>query len=316
MTRELDVRASVIADGLQESIRVLIQANSTARLKRLVDRFGNRERLVGIAVFDSGGVNIAVSAGFPSTLLVSAGPVWEAMARNEKISAYAAQDGGRKHLYGVPIHVEERVLGGLLVLHDASYIDARLDEIWQRNFIRLLTNSFFIILITVLVVRWSITGPIARVAQWMRGLRTGRSSQIVSLPRGDILEPLAAEVTLLAKSLAVARAAAEEEARLRVESGSLWTAERLKEHVRQELGGKSLFLVSNREPYMHVRQSGNVECIVPAGGLVTALDPILQACGGVWIAHGSGDSDRETSDMKGRLPVPPDDPHYTLRRVF
>src|SRR3989338_142405 len=67
MTRELDVRASVIADGLQESIRVLIQANSTARLKRLVDRFGNRERLVGIAVFDSGGVNIAVSAGFPST---------------------------------------------------------------------------------------------------------------------------------------------------------------------------------------------------------------------------------------------------------
>ena len=316
MTHELDVRAAVIADGLQESIRVLLQANSPARLKRLVDRFGNRERLVGIAVFDSGGANIAVSAGFPPALLASAGPVWEAMARNENISAYADQDGSRKHLYGVPVHFDGWVLGGLLVLHDASYIESRLDEIWQRNFIRLLTNSFFIILITVLVVRWSITGPIARVAQWMRGLRTGKPSQLASLPRGDILEPLAAEVTLLAKSLAVARATAEEEARLRVESESLWTAERLKEHVRQELGGKNLFLVSNREPYMHVRQGGSVECIIPAGGLVTALDPILQACGGVWVAHGSGDSDRETSDMKGRLSVPPDDPHYTLRRVF
>jgi len=151
MTHELDVRAGVIADGLQESIRVLLQANSPARLKRLVDRFGNRERLVGIAVFDSGGANIAVSAGFPPALLASAGPVWEAMARNENISAYADQDGSRKHLYGVPVHFDGRVLGGLLVLHDASYIESRLDEIWQRNFIRLLTNSFFIILITVLV---------------------------------------------------------------------------------------------------------------------------------------------------------------------
>ena len=80
MTHELDVRAAVIADGLQESIRVLLQANSPVRLKRLVDRFGNRERLVGIAVFDSGGANIAVSTGFPPSFLESAGPVWEASA--------------------------------------------------------------------------------------------------------------------------------------------------------------------------------------------------------------------------------------------
>jgi trehalose 6-phosphate synthase len=123
-------------------------------------------------------------------------------------------------------------------------------------------------------------------------------------------------VALLAKSLALARATAEEEARLRVKAESLWTAERLKEHVRHELGGKNLLIVSNREPYMHVRQGSTVECIVPAGGLVTALDPILRACGGVWIASGSGDADRETSDEKGRLRVPPEEPTYTLKRIF
>jgi trehalose 6-phosphate synthase len=67
---------------------------------------------------------------------------------------------------------------------------------------------------------------------------------------------------------------------------------------------------------MHVRQGSTVECIVPAGGLVTALDPILRACGGVWIASGSGDADRETSDEKGRLRVPPEEPTYTLKRIF
>ena len=85
--------------------------------------------------------------------------------------------------------------------------------------------------------------------------------------------------------------------------------------MRAELGGKKLYLVSNREPYMHEHRGRKVECIVPAGGLVTALEPVLRASGGTWIAHGGGDADWEVVDEKGRIKVPPNDPHYTLRRV-
>lgn len=313
--QDLDVRAELLAESLQESVRELLRTNSPAKLQRLVNRFGNRDKLLGIIVYDSLGVEVAASPGLSPNMPVASTYVLEVLARDQKVSSFVLDGGRRKHVYVAPLYVEGKRAGALLVLHDALFIEARLEGIWQTNFVRVLMHSLLIILVTVVVVRLSITGPIAQVAKWMRGLRTGKPSQPVALPRGDILGPLAVEVTLLAKSLAVARATAEEEARLRVEAGSLWTAERLKEHVRLELGGKNLFLVSNREPYMHVRQSGSIECIVPAGGLVTALDPILQACGGVWIAHGSGDADLEMSDSKGRLSVPPEDPRYTLKRI-
>lgn len=314
--QELDVRAALLAESLQESVRELLRTNAPAKLKRLVNRFGNRDKLLGVIVYDSLGVDVAASPGLSSNMTVASTYVLEALARDEQVSSLVSDGAQRKHIYVTPLHLEGNQVGALLVLHDASYIDARLEGIWQTNFVRVLMHSLLIILVTVVVVRLSITGPITQVAKWVRSLRTGKPSEPMALPRGDILGPLAVEVTLLAKSLALARATAQEEARLRVEAGSLWTAERLKEHVRLELGGKNLFLVSNREPYMHVRQSGSVECIVPAGGLVTALDPILQACGGVWIAHGSGDADREKSDATGRLSVPPEDPRYTLRRIY
>ena len=87
-------------------------------------------------------------------------------------------------------------------------------------------------------------------------------------------------------------------------------------HVRSKLGDSRLFVVSNREPFHHVRQGKNLAVVVPASGLVTALEPVLQACDGTWIAHGSGDADRETVDQNDRLRVPPEDPRYTLRRVW
>ena len=84
----------------------------------------------------------------------------------------------------------------------------------------------------------------------------------------------------------------------------------------QLLGGKRLILVSNREPYEHVPGAHGVEVRTPPGGLVSALDPTMRKTHGVWIAWGSGDADRETADANGRVQVPPDDPSYTLRRVF
>ena len=92
-----------------------------------------------------------------------------------------------------------------------------------------------------------------------------------------------------------------------------------------------LIVVGNREPYIHVRRvrepnwwsrllgakpSEDVTWIRPASGVVTALDPVMRACGGTWVAHGSGNADVQASDAKGRVRVPPDKPSYTLRRVW
>src|SRR5438034_1266085 len=102
----------------------------------------------------------------------------------------------------------------------------------------------------------------------------------------------------------------------RLAGESVWTEERLKQFVNLRLGGRLLVVVSNREPVSHVRKGGRIQTLTPASGLVTAMDPMMRACGGVWVAHGSGDADRETADARGRLAVPEDDPRYTLRRVW
>jgi trehalose 6-phosphate synthase len=313
---ELDARASVIAESMQESVQSLMSNPSAVRLKRFVERFENRENMLGVAVYDTLGERVAVGNALAKTLARAPDELWEAMARKEGVFDINHIEGKSIHVYALPLIREGITVGALLVFHDASYIEARLEGIWYRNFIRLLIQTILIVVTTVVVVRWSLTGPIARIADWMKGMRMGKTSRIDASVRGDILGPLATEVTLLARSLAAARSSAAAEARLRVEGESLWTAERLKEHVKRELGAKNLIVVSNREPYMHVKQGNSIECIVPAGGLVTALDPILRACGGTWLAHGSGDADRENSDKEGRLRVPPVEPAYSLRRVF
>lgn len=95
-----------------------------------------------------------------------------------------------------------------------------------------------------------------------------------------------------------------------------WTRARLEETARARLGGARLIVVANREPYIHVYDGDDVRCIKPASGLTTALDPVMRACGGAWVAHGSGDADREVADARGRVAVPPEGPAYTLRRVW
>ena len=95
------------------------------------------------------------------------------------------------------------------------------------------------------------------------------------------------------------------------------SARDLRALVRDRLGGAKLIVVANREPYIHrprtaARSSGSA----PAGGLTTALDPVMRACGGIWVAHGSGDADRRSSTRTAASRVPPDDPSYVLRRVW
>jgi len=95
-----------------------------------------------------------------------------------------------------------------------------------------------------------------------------------------------------------------------------WTRERLEELARTGLSGAKLVVVANREPFVHVHDGDDIRCTRPASGLTTALDPVMQACSGIWVAHGSGDADRAVTDDAGRLHVPPEQPTYLLRRVW
>lgn len=96
----------------------------------------------------------------------------------------------------------------------------------------------------------------------------------------------------------------------------MWTQESLQKLIKDKMGGFMFVVVSNRQPYVHRFQKGRVECQRGAGGVITALDPVMQACRGTWVAFGSGDADRKVTDADGKIKVPPDHPSYTLKRVW
>ncbi len=216
----------------------------------------------------------------------------------------------------IPLRNGTRTVAILLLATDAEYIHAEEIEVWRRSFLRILAMMVFVVGVTVVMVRWFLQKPVARAADWLRKLRHGEAEVEEGAREFGYLIPLAKEVTSLAENLSHARLAAETEARLRDRGEHVWTAERLAVHVRERLGSDRLLVVSNREPYMHVRHGRHIECVVPPSGLVTAVEPILQACDGTWIAHGSGSEDALFVDDHDRLRVPPDERRYTLRRVW
>jgi trehalose 6-phosphate synthase len=283
----------------------------------VVERFSNRERLAGVAVFNEKLELIAQSSGLAPRMQTPPSSIAQAMAEKQKRSEFLRVPNGSLHVYALPLTEDGERLGLLVIVHDAAYIDSQTARVWRDTFLRVLVQVLLIVLITVLIVRWSIAGPIARASQWLRALRTGKaSSTSAAISDLQLLRPLEREITSIAESLNAARGAAEREARLRDAAEASWTAERLSIHVCSKLNSSRLFVVSNREPYSHVRQGKTVQSVVPASGLVTALEPILCACDGTWVAHGSGDADREMVDAHDRLRVPPEEPKYTLRRVW
>ncbi len=314
---DLERRAAVLAESLAGNVDPHLENGSIKKLQGIVEQFNNRERLAGVAVLDTKLEPIAQSAGLAQRMQSQPPAIAQGIAQNQIQSVFVRTTNGRLHVYVLPLHQGGVLVGELVIVHDASYIDAQIARVWRDTFLRVLVQVFLIVLITVLIVRWSIAGPIARAAQWMRALRAGKvGPSPVAVVKSDLLRPLTREMTSIAESLTAARLAAQREAKLREASESYWTAERLSVHVRSKLGDSQLFVVSNREPYSHVHQGKSVEAIIPASGLVTALQPVLCACAGTWIAHGSGDADRTTVDAHDCLRVPPEEPKYTLRRVW
>ena len=315
MRKDLERRAELLGESLAGNVERDLERDAQHTLKRTVQQFANREHLAGLAVYDPQGQPLAVTTDL-QPLMQSAPPtVRQALKEQHDTSAFVRMGSARIHIYALPVHEGDGISGCLAIVHDAGYIRAESLRIWRETFLSALAHVVLIALITLLIVRWSVAGPIARTAYWMRALRTGGAAR-TKPPDLDLFRPLAREVATFAESLNTARSAAELEARLRARGESIWTAERLAVHVRSRLEDGRMFVVSNREPYIHVRKGKSVEVKQPASGLVTALEPVLRACGGTWVAHGSGDCDTEAVDAHDRLLVPPDDPHYTLRRVW
>ena len=313
LRQDLERRAEVLAESLSENV-VPYFGKGSRRLQEIVVQFGNREHLAGVAIYDRDGTVLAVTPGLAHSLASEPHAALQSQAAHRGTSEFIRTGDSALNIYALPLHKDDESLGTLVIVHDATYIDAQKARVWRETFLRVLVQVFLITLITLLIVRWSITGPIARAAQWMKALRTGRT--FPHLSDNDLLHPLAKEVATFAQSLTAARMAAEKEAELRDAAETIWTADRLAVHVRTRLQGSRLFVVSNREPYIHARSGKTVQVMVPASGLVTALEPVLRACDGTWIAHGSGDADREVVDRQDSLRVPPDEHRYTLRRVW
>ena len=96
----------------------------------------------------------------------------------------------------------------------------------------------------------------------------------------------------------------------------MWTKEALKNLIKEKMGDYLFIVVSNRQPYAHMFRKGRIEYKRSPGGVIAALDPVMQACNGLWVAYGHGDADRRVSDAKGKLQVPPHNPSYTLKRIW
>jgi len=316
LRHELERHALVLAETLSRSAEPLVENNSYSELQRLVDRFKDREQLAGVAVYGVAGHVLAINSSLAARLQRVPAPVSDALADGLTHAIYVRLNGDPMHVVALPLRHDPSVIGVLASFHDATYIEVQAAALWRRALIGVVIQTFLIGAITLFMIRWGFARPLVRMTQKLRELRTGAVTGTARILEPGEFEPLTREVSRLAFSLVAARAAATEEARLREWGESNWTAERLRVFVQARLGSDRLFAVSNREPYEHVYRPEGIQCVVPASGLVTALEPVLRACDGTWIAQATGDADREVVSEAGRLRVPPDHPQYTLRRVW
>ncbi len=329
---DLSRRAVILGEALQESAEPLMDRAPNKNLQKLVERFGEREHLKGVAVYDASGKLLAITPGIAKEFEDWPAIVKDAAKKDKEEDAFVRETRTEEngslqdvtvHILACPLHHDNDLVGALALFHDTGYIDVQLAHTLRDSLLNALVQTLLITGLALILVRWTFMRPLSRTAHWLRTMRTGGASgqkAPLGLPRGqgEIFDQIHQEVTHLARDLTTARATAEEEARLRETGASVWTAERLRVSLQNKLNDMPLFVVSNREPYMHVMNGKDkgINVIVPASGLVTALEPVLLACNGTWVATGSGSADREMVDAHDRLRVPPDHPSYTLRRVW
>jgi trehalose-6-phosphate synthase len=315
LLKDIESRTLQISEEILKNDSLFFNRANPSNIENLADSLKTLYNLIGIAVYYRSDSIVANNASreFLAPLLSY---VPQSIASGRSMGSFVSISDKKIYQFIVPVIKENKSANAILLFTDTKYVDRILSDIWMKSFIRWFVQALLVSVITIITIRWAIFNPIKKVVAWAKALRSGNPELLSMEPPVNFLAPIHREIEHIAKAMVEAKANAEEEARLRTSSEAIWTPERLKIEVENLLEKKMMVVVSNREPYMHIHTGKEIECIVPASGMITAMEPILTACSGLWIAAGSGDADRETVDKNDKVQVPPDDPKYTLRRLW
>jgi len=300
--RDLDMRSAVIANSVREPLLEKMESGSTVKIVSYFNRITQDERLFSIGFCDAASGALIAAKTFPHELSC------QGIASVKNGSARILRAHDRLHVAIEPIEYEGLLKGRLVFVHDMSFIQRRSAETRKFVFYFFVALGCIVSLITVVIAHLSRRG-------WVESTRALLRGEIINRPGGrktvttPELQPIARDLRMLVREL-------EAEYRPRDESQVTWSPEALRSMLKTELRGEEILVVSNREPYLHVKRDGRIEVQRPASGLVTALEPIMRACSGTWIAHGAGSADRETVDVNDRVMVPPEHPSYRIRRLW
>ncbi len=301
--RDVNSRAQLVLMGVADALAHDWYDDPQRLQKQLVD-LTRDQRVMGAAVCDAYLTPRSSTPGFPEEFGCWAigsrvrTPDTNGGSRIREWSTVATLPTGRVHVSVMPIRNQDQDLGFAILLHDLSYIERREAQ----------ARTFLIIAFAILaIMAFGVPMFVARRARHGWSLELRRMLRGGTQPQSREFQPILSDLREL-----VGRMASDRE-----DSPGGWTAERLKQTLNRHLHGEKVVILANREPYIHHRTAdGNIEVQHPASGLVTALEPVMRACSGVWVAHGSGSADRETVDRSDHVSVPPGEESYRLRRVW
>ena len=213
LRNDLSRRAETLGETLQESVEPLLDRGPDKNLQRLVERFGQREHLKGVAVYNAAGTALAITPGIASMFKLWPEQAKRAAEKDAEQAGFVREERADKagrieklalHIYAVPLHRNGELVGMLALFHDTSYIDEQVSRTLRDSLLNAGVQTLLITGLALILVRWTFTGPLARTAIWLRTLRTGSTSESKSppgLPQGEVFDKLHAEVTHLARDL-------------------------------------------------------------------------------------------------------------------
>ena len=299
--RDLEIRATLIANTVQDPLQELIRTGDRPRILQFFTHITEDERVFAVGYCASPAGLLLATSAMPRTVRC------DSLAQFSTPSGHVLhRPNGSLRVSVMPMTTADAPDGKLVLVHDMSFVERRNQETRQYLFYFFICLGVIVSLITVVIAQLSRRGWEQGVRALLRGEGLFRPSS-----RTDLSEfrPIAKDLRSLIRDI-------EAEHHARTDDQVTWTPETLKELLHGELRGQEVIVVSNREPYIHVRQAGKIVVQRPASGLVTALEPIMRACSGTWIAHGSGSADRDVVDAHDRIGVPRDNPDYQIRRVW
>jgi len=299
--RDLEIRAELVSNSVHDTLQENILRGTRGKTLAYFNKITQDERLFAIGFCRDQARAPIATATFPAEIHCAD------LARfNDTDQRLLTSERGPLHVVVRNFEQDGKSLGQLVVIHDMSFVQRRSEETRRYVFVFLTVLGFMIALVTVAVAQLSWRG-------WMQGMRAILRGEGIVRPAERFVRP---ELRMIERDLRDLVRDVRSTHRTRDASQIDWSADTLRQILHRDLRGEEIIAVSNREPYIHVRREGKIEVQRPASGLVTALEPVMRACSGTWIAHGSGSADRDTVDARDRVAVPQDHPAYRIRRVW